>query len=116
MLKKSKQDNKTLFINASNEFVKSGNKNKLTEANQQRILNAYKERKDNLYFATLVNNTDVATNDYNLSVTSYVEQEDTREIVDITALNAKIEEIVIRQKLLRTDIDAIVAELEGETI
>src|SRR5690606_6342973 len=77
VLKKSKQDNKTLFINASNEFVKSGNKNKLTEANQQRILNAFIERKDDLYFATLVNNTDVAANDYNLSVTSYVEQEDT---------------------------------------
>ncbi len=116
VLKKSKQDNKTLFINASNEFVKSGNKNKLTEANQQRILNAFKERKDDLYFATLVNNTDVAANDYNLSVTSYVEQEDTREVIDITALNAEIAEIVDRQNLLRAEIDAIVAELEGETI
>ena len=116
VLKKSKQDNKTLFINASNEFVKSGNKNKLTEANQQRILNAFKERKDDLYFATLVNNTDVAANDYNLSVTSYVEQEDTREIIDITALNAEIAEIVDRQNQLRAEIDAIVAELEGDAV
>ena len=116
VLKKSKQDNKTLFINASNEFVKSGNKNKLTEANQQRILNAFKERKDDLYFATLVNNTDVASNDYNLSVTSYVEQEDTREIIDITALNAEIAEIVDRQNQLRAEIDAIVAELEGDAV
>lgn len=116
VLKKSKQDNKTLFINASNEFVKSGNKNKLTEANQQRILNAFKERKDDLYFATLVNNTDVAANDYNLSVTSYVEQEDTREVIDITALNAEIAEIVERQNLLRNEIDAIVAELEGDAV
>ena len=116
VLKKSKQDNKTLFINASNEFVKSGNKNKLTEANQQRILNAFKERKDDLYFATLVNNTDVAANDYNLSVTSYVEQEDTREIIDITALNAEIAEIVERQNQLRAEIDAIVAELEGDAV
>ena len=116
VLKKSKQDNKTLFINASNEFVKSGNKNKLTEANQLRILNAFKERKDDLYFATLVNNTDVASNDYNLSVTSSVEQEDTREIIDITALNAEIAEIVERQNLLRNEIDAIVAELEGDAV
>ena len=116
VLKKSKQDNKTLFINASNEFVKSGNKNKLTEANQQRILNAFKERKDDLYFATLVNNTDVAANDYNLSVTSYVEQEDTREVIDITALNGEIAEIVERQNLLRAEIDAIVAELEGDAV
>jgi type I restriction enzyme M protein len=116
VLKKSKQDNKTLFINASNEFVKSGNKNKLTEANQLRILNAFKERKDDLYFATLVNNTDVAANDYNLSVTSYVEQEDTREIIDITALNAEIAEIVERQNQLREEIDAIVAELEGDAV
>jgi type I restriction enzyme M protein len=116
VLKKSKQDNKTLFINASNEFVKSGNKNKLTEANQQRILNAFIERKDDLYFATLVNNTDVASNDYNLSVTSYVEQEDTREIIDITALNGEIAEIVERQNLLRNEIDAIVAELEGDAV
>ncbi len=116
VLKKSKQDNKTLFINASNEFVKSGNKNKLTGANQHRILNAFIERKDDLYFATLVNNTDVAANDYNLSVTSYVEQEDTREIIDITALNAEIAEIVERQNLLRNEIDAIVAELEGDAV
>ena len=116
VLKKSKQDNKTLFINASNEFVKSGNKNKLTEANQQRILNAFKERKDDLYFATLVNNTDVAANDYNLSVTSYVEQEDTREVIDITALNGEIAEIVDRQNQLRAEIDAIVAELEGDAV
>ena len=116
VLKKSKQDNKTLFINAANEFVKSGNKNKLTEANQHRILNAFKERKDDLYFATLIDNTDVAANDYNLSVSSYVEQEDTREIIDITALNAEIAEIVERQNQLRTEIDGIIAELEGETV
>jgi len=116
VLKKSKQDNKTLFINASNEFVKSGNKNKLTEDNQQRILNAFKERRDDPYFAMLVDNTDVAANDYNLSVSSYVEQEDTREIIDITSLNAEIAEIVERQNQLRAEIDAIVAELEGETV
>ena len=113
VLKKSKADNKTLFINASAQFVKAGNKNKLTEENRLTILNAFKERKDNPYFAALVDNADVAANDYNLSVTSYVAQEDTRELVDITALNAEIAELVVRQNLLRTEIDAIVAELEG---
>jgi type I restriction enzyme M protein len=113
VLKKSKTDNKTLFINASAEFVKAGNKNKLTEDNQRNILNAFKARKDVSYFAALVDNADIAANDYNLSVTSYVEQEDTRERVDITVLNAEIAEIVERQKQLRAEIDVIVAELEG---
>ena len=113
VLKKSKTDNKTLFINASAQFVKAGNKNKLTEENRLTILNAFKERKDNPYFAALVDNADVAANDYNLSVTSYVAQEDTRELVDITALNAEIAEMVERQNQLRAEIDAIVAELEG---
>lgn len=116
VLKKSKTDNKTLFINASAQFVKAGNKNKLTEENRLAILNAFKERKDNPYFAALVDNADVAANDYNLSVTSYVAQEDTREQVDITALNAEIAELVERQNQLRTEIDAIVAELEGDAV
>lgn len=113
VLKKSKTDNKTLFINASAQFVKAGNKNKLTEENQLNILSAFKERKDDAYFAALVDNADVAANDYNLSVTSYVAQEDTRELVDITALNAEIAELVERQNQLRAEIDVIVAELEG---
>ena len=116
VLKKSKTDNKTLFINASAQFVKAGNKNKLTEENRLTILNAFKERKDNPYFAALVDNADVAANDYNLSVTSYVAQEDTRELVDITALNAEIAELVERQNQLRAEIDAIVAELEGDAV
>jgi len=113
VLKKSKKDNKTLFINASAQFVKAGNKNKLTEENQQNILNAFKERKDDSYFAALVDNAAIAANDYNLSVTSYVAQEDTRELVDITALNAEIAEMVERQNQLRAEIDVIVTELEG---
>ncbi len=116
VLKKSKTDNKTLFINASAEFVKAGNKNKLTEENRQNILTAFKERKNISYFAALIDNADVAANDYNLSVTSYVEQEDTRERIDITALNAEIAEMVERQNQLRAEIDAIVSELEGVTV
>ena len=113
VLKKSKKDNATLFIDASAEFVRAGNKNKLTEANRDKILNAFIERKDEVYFAKLVLNSSIAENDYNIAVSSYVVQEDTRETVDIHKLNAHIAEIVIKQNKLRTAIDEIVADLEG---
>lgn len=112
VLKKSKRDNRTLFIDASAEFVRAGNKNKLTEAHQQRVLDALVARKDVAHFARLVENAAIAENGYNIAVSSYVEQVDTREVVDITALNTEIERIVGRQQELRTEIDAIVAELE----
>ncbi|WP_347888379.1 type I restriction-modification system subunit M [Nitrosomonas europaea] len=114
VLKKSKRDNSTLFIDASAEFMRSGNKNKLTKANRQKILDAFTERKDAAHFAKLVENGDIAANGYNIAVSSYVEQPDTSEAVDIRALNAKIVGIVARQAELRTQIDAIVADLEGE--
>lgn len=113
VLKKSKKDNATLFIDASAEFVRGGNKNKLSDANRKRILNAFIERKSEDHFALLVLNSEIAKNDYNIAVSSYVEQEDTREEVDITKLNAEIENIVARQSELRKAIDAIVADLEG---
>ena len=113
VLKKSKPDNSVLFLNASAEFVRGGNKNKLTEANRQRILDAFTAREDVDHFAKLVPNEDLAANGYNIAVSSYVEQEDTREAVDITALNAEIARIVARQTELRTAIDAIVADLES---
>ena len=113
VLKKSKKDNATLFIDASAEFTRGGNKNKLTDANRKKILDAYVERKDRDYFARLVPNMEIADNDYNIAVSSYVEQENTAEAVDIEQLNARIAEIVVRQNELRTAIDAIVAELEG---
>lgn len=114
VLKKSKRDNATLFIDASAEFVRNGNKNKLTEANQQKVLDAFTARKDVAHFAKLVENADIAANDYNIAVSSYVEQADNSEAVDIRALNAKIAGIVARQAELRAQIDAIVADLEGE--
>lgn len=116
VLKKSKKDNATLFIDASAEFVRGGNKNKLTEPNRKKILNAFVERKDIAHFARLVPNSNIAENDYNIAVSSYVEQENTTEEVNIEKLNAHIAEIVIRQNKLRTAIDAIVADLEGGTI
>jgi type I restriction enzyme M protein len=113
VLKKSKHDNKTLFIDASAEFVRGGNKNKLSDANWQRILDAFTARKDIEYFARLVPNGDISANGYNLSVSSYLQAEDTRVATNIGALNAEIARIVARQHELRTAIDAIVADLEG---
>jgi type I restriction enzyme M protein len=114
VLKKSKKDNKVLFIDASCEFTHVGNKNKLLPMNQQRILDAFTGREHIKHFAMLVPNADLAENDYNISVSSYVEQEDTREAVDIGKLNADIAEIVARQSKLRTAIDAIVHDLEED--
>ena len=113
VLKKSKKDNSVLFIDGSAEFTRSGNKNKLAQENQDKILNAFSERADVDHFATLVSNEDIAAHDYNIAVSSYVERKDTREVIDIAELNAEIEQIVARQAELRTSIDEIVAELEG---
>ena len=113
VLKKSKHDNATLFIDASSLFVRSGNKNKLTDAHQQKILDAFIARKDIDHFARLLNNGDIAENGYNIAVSSYVEQRDTSVAVDIKALNAEIARIVARQAELRIQIDAIVTDLEG---
>ena len=121
VLKKSKTDNATLFIDASQEFIKSGNKNKLSENNIEKILNAYITRHCGLdpqspehkHFSRLVPNAEIAKNDYNIAVSSYVEQEDTREIIDITTLNARIAQTVKRQNELRTAIDEIINDLEG---
>ncbi len=114
VLRKSKKDNKTLFIDASAEFVRSGNKNKLSDENRNKILSAYIAREDVDYFAKLVDNKTVGENDYNLTITNYVTAEDTREVVDITELNQEISHIVARQQELRKAIDSIVADIEGD--
>jgi type I restriction enzyme M protein len=115
VLKKSKFDNKTLFIDASAEFVRWSAKNKLSDENRQKILKAFSDREDIEHFAKLVPNSEIADNDYNIAVSSYVEQKDDREKVDIKELNKDIAEIVERQNKLRTSIDQIVAEIE-ETV
>jgi type I restriction enzyme M protein len=111
VLKKNKKDNSILFIDASAEFVREGNKNKLSEENIAKIMNAYTERNDIPHFAKLVPYQTIAENDYNLAVSSYVTQKDEREEVDIQKLNAEIECIVARQAELRKAIDQIVKEL-----
>jgi type I restriction enzyme M protein len=113
VLKKSKKDNKVLFINAEREFARFGNKNILRPEDIEKILVKYTDRKDEDFFARHVEHTEIGENDYSLSVTTYIVAEDTREVVDIKVLNASISEIVNRQSALRHEIDAIVADLEG---
>lgn len=113
VLKKSKSENTTLFIDASKEFVKITNNNKLTQENIKIIVDTYTARVDVQHFSRLVPNAKITEQDYNLSVSTYVEQEDKREIVDIVALNAEITRIVAREDVLRREIDAIIAEIKG---
>ena len=112
VLKKSKKDNSTLFIDASKECVKVTNNNKLKDENIENILNIFIERKDKEYVSRLVSNNEIEENDYNLSVSTYVEKEDTREKIDIKVLNKEIEEIVKKEQTLRKEIDKIIAEIE----
>ena len=112
-LKKNKQDNRTLFIDASKEFVKVTNNNKLTKENIRKIVDEYASRNDVDYFARCVSYDEITRQDYNLSVSTYVEQKDTREVIDITKLNAQIKKIVAREQVLRDEIDRIVTEIEG---
>lgn len=116
VLKKSRVDDKILFVDASKQFVREGNKNRLNKENREHLLLLAFERKDVEHVAKLVSIDDIAAKDWNLSVSSYVEREDTREKVDIAELNNRIAGIVERQQQLRASIDAIVAELEADQL
>lgn len=112
VLKKGKTDNNVLFIDASNECVKVTNNNKLTADNIDHIVEAFVKRSDVEHFTHLASYDEVSKNNYNLSVSTYVEAEDTREKIDIVKLNAEIEEIVAREQVLRDEIAKIIAEIE----
>ena len=111
VLKKSKADNSVLFIDASEECVKDGNKNKLTDDNIQTVFSYYADRKDVEYKAKLVNCKDILANDCNLSVSSYVEQEDKREAIDIKTVNATLSELIAEGNSLNAKIDSIIKEI-----
>lgn len=113
VLKKGKTDNKVLFIDASSECVKVTNNNKLTPENINKIVDTFAQRAEEAHFSHLVEYSEVQENDYNLSVSTYVEAKDTREKIDIVKLNAEIAQIVARENELRSAIDQIVAEIEG---
>ena len=112
-LRKGKSDNNVLFIDASKECVKVTNNNKLTTENLDNIVNMYAERKSIDHVCAVIPFDKIKEEDYNLSVSTYVEPEDTREKIDIQKLNAELEEIVAREATLRAQIDAIIKEIEG---
>ena len=113
VLKKGKADNTTIFIDATKECIKVTNNNRLTEDNLQKIVSAFAQREEIKHFSHVANYEEIAENDYNLSVSTYVEAEDTREVIDIKKLNAEIEEIVLREAELRDAIRNIIEEIEG---
>ena len=112
VMKKGKADNKVLFIDATNECIKVTNNNKLTEDNIKNIVDAFVSRKDTEHFSKLASYDEISDNNFNLSVSTYVEAEDTREKIDIVKLNAEIKKIVAREQVLRDEIDKIIAEIE----
>ena len=112
VLKKNKKDDKTLFIDASSECVKVTNNNKLTQDNIDNIVQYFTERKEIEHIVHVAQYQEIVDNEYNLSVSSYVEAKDTREKVDISQLNQQIQEIVAREQVLRDEIDKIIAEIE----
>ena len=109
--KSARPDNNVLFIDASKQFVKDGNKNRLASENQDAIVNAYAERKEIPYYTRLISCQDVAANDYNLSVTSYVEQENTREAINIEAVNAELETLSKEGAIMRAEINNLIPTL-----
>lgn len=118
VLKKNRKDTNVLFIDASKEFEKVTNNNQLKECHIQKIVNKFISREDLIedkYFSKLVKYTEVKENNYNLSVSTYVEKEDTREVVDIKVLNEEIKRIVTRENELRLSIDEIIKDIEGDS-
>lgn len=112
VMKKSKTDNNVLFIDATNECIKVTNNNKLTDENINKIVDIFASRDEIKHFSHLAAYKEITENSYNLSVSTYVEAEDTREKIDIVKLNAEIKEIVAREQVLRDEIDKIIAEIE----
>lgn len=114
VMSKNKTENKVLFIDASKEFKKETNNNILEENNIDAIVEEYRNRTDVEYFSRYVDVSEIEGNDYNLSVSTYVEKEDTREVIDIKVLNKELEETVKKIDALRSSINEIVKELEDE--
>ena len=116
VLSKHKTETTTQFIDASDLFQKETNNNVLTDDHIEQIMKMFDSKDDVEHVAKSVSFEAIAANDYNLSVSSYVEARDTREVVDINQLNAELKTTVAKIDQLRTDIDAIVAEIEGSGI
>lgn len=113
-LRKNRKSDKVIFVDASKEFVAATNNNKLSDENIKKIYETVMNSTEIEYFSRLVSKEEIEQNDYNLSVSTYIEKEDTSEKVDIKVLNQKIKEIVAREEELRKQIDEIIAEIEGD--
>jgi len=115
VLSKHKPDTRTQFIDASGEdfFKKETNNNVLTDDHIARIVSIFADKEAVPYTAVQVDNQQIAENDYNLSVSSYIEAKDTREVIDIKQLNAEVAQTVVRINELRADIEGIIREIEG---
>jgi len=113
VLSKHKTDNKTQFIDASKLFKQQTNTNELTDAHIEEIINSFDSKEDTQYFSKSIDNQKIADNNHNLSVSSYVETEDTREVIDIVKLNRELKTTVEKIDKLRSEIDAIVSEIEA---
>lgn len=115
VLSKHKTENTTQFIDASGEgfFKKATNNNMLEDKHIEQIMQIFDRKADVEYVAKTIDNSKIAENDYNLSVSSYVEAKDNREEIDIKQLNAKIAETVSKINVLRAEIDTIIKEIEG---
>lgn len=112
VLKKSKSSNDIYFIDASNEYIKVTNNNKLTEQNIENILDLFKKRKNKEFISSVVNNKIISLeHQYNLSVNTYVERNEIKEQIDIKALNSELEEVVKKENDLRNKINKIVKEI-----
>lgn len=118
VISKHKVDTKVQFIDASGEdfFKKGTNNNLLTDAQVAEIMKLFDSKEDVAHVAQSVRMEEIAENDYNLSVSSYVEAKDIRELINITELNQDIKVTVSKIDSLRKDIDAIVAEIEGGVV
>lgn len=112
VMKKAKTDNKVLFVDASKEFVKVTNSNKMAEKHINDIVEKFTKRENVEYISNLVDYEKIVEENYNLSVSTYVEKEDTSEKIDIVELNKEIQRIVAREEELRKEIDKIIAEIE----
>lgn len=112
VLKKNKADDRILFIDAANGCVKGTKSSQLTQADIERIADTFTRRHENAHFSHLAGYNEVAGNDYNLSVSLYVDTEDSSETVDIDRLNTEIAETVAQENVLRNEIDMLIKSIK----
>ena len=115
VLKKSKADNKVLFVNAEKEFARKNTKNILREQDISKILDCFSSRLTNNFFSRLVDHQEIEKNDYTLAVATYVQAEDKRQIVDIEVLNSNLDKNALKQSNLRFEIQKIVSSIRKGT-